>query len=280
MRSPATLNLEQNTSPAISIVIPVFNEERRIQRTLADVWRYFADRSVEILVVDDGSTDGTVSVVEAFAREHPGFRVLPEKHRGKAATVLAGMRAANGNLVAFMDADLATPLQTWEQCELAIAHGAGVAIASREGTGSIRVAEPWYRHVMGRVFNGLVQLLLLPGIHDTQCGFKVFSREALDDILSRQQLYQDAQEVRAARVTAFDVELLYVARKTGYTINVIPVTWQYGDQSKVNPVTDTVQNLMDVLKVKWNDLRGRYDPEPLLEGSVPRDLPKTGPSGD
>ncbi len=252
------MNLEQNTIPAISIVIPVFNEQHRIQRTLEAVSRYFEGRDFEVLVVDDGSSDGTVNIVQDFAARHPGFRVLPEKHRGKAATVLAGMHAARGDLTVFMDADLATPLETWDYCERAIHEGAGVAIASREGVGSSRVAEPWYRHVMGRVFNGFVQLLLLPGIHDTQCGFKVFSRQALDDILARQQLYQEAQEVRSARVTAFDVELLYIARKLGYKIAVIPITWQYGDQSKVNPVTDTVQNLLDVLKVKWNDLRGRY----------------------
>ena len=252
------MNLEPSQSPAISIVIPVFNEERRIQRTLSEVSRYFADHHAEILVVDDGSSDRTVAVVQAFADSHPEFRVMAEKHRGKAATVLAGMQAAKGQLVAFMDADLATPLETWELCERAIAHGAGVAIASREGTGSSRVAEPWYRHVMGRVFNGLVQLLLLPGISDTQCGFKVFSRVALDGILPRQRLYQDAREVRSARVTAFDVELLYIGRKLGHSIAVIPITWQYGDQSKVNPLTDTVQNVLDVLKVKWNDIRGRY----------------------
>ncbi len=247
-----------STPTAISIVIPVFNEAHRISRTLDEVWRYFRDRDAEILIVDDGSTDSTVAMVRAFARDHKGVRVLAEKHRGKAATVLAGLREAEGALVGFMDADLATPLETWEQCSDAIAQGAGVAIASREGIGSIRVDEPWYRHVMGRVFNGLVRWLLLPGIHDTQCGFKVFSREALDDILPRQQLYQDAREVRTARVTAFDVELLYIARKQGHAIAVIPVTWQYGDHSKVNPVTDTIQNVADVLKVKWNDLRGRY----------------------
>lgn len=252
------LNLHMSTSPEISIVIPVFNEAHRIGQTLEEVSRHFRDRNAEILVVDDGSTDATVKLVQAFARDHADVRVLAEKHRGKAATVLAGLSEARGRLVGFMDADLATPLDTWERCQRAIATGAGVAIASREGIGSVRVAEPWYRHVMGRVFNGLVRLLLLPGIHDTQCGFKVFTRDALDDILPRQRLYQDAREVRAARVTAFDVELLYIARKHHHEIAVIPITWQYGDHSKVNPVTDTVQNVIDVLKVKWNDLRGRY----------------------
>lgn len=247
-----------STPPAISIVIPVFNEANRIPRTLEEVWRYFRDRDPEILIVDDGSTDSTVDLVREFAQEHAGVRVLAERHRGKAATVLAGLNEAQGVLVGFMDADLATPLDTWAKCEQAISNGAGVAIASREGIGSIRVDEPWYRHVMGRVFNGLVRILLLPGIHDTQCGFKVFSREALDDILPRQHLYQNAREVRSARVTAFDVELLYIARKHNHDIAVIPITWQYGDHSKVNPLTDTVQNVIDVLKVKWNDIRGRY----------------------
>lgn len=252
------MNLDRSTQPEISVVIPVYNEAHRIERTLIAVCDYFEVRNTEILIVDDGSNDSTVQVVQRFANNHTELRVLAEKHRGKAATVLAGIGQAKGDLIAFMDADLATPLDTWDTCEQAIRDGAGVAIASREGIGSGRVAEPWYRHVMGRVFNGLVQLLLLPGIDDTQCGFKVFSRAAINDILPRQRLYQDAREVRNARVTAFDVELLYIARKYNHDIAVIPITWQYGDHSKVNPVTDTVQNVIDVLKVKWNDLRGRY----------------------
>jgi hypothetical protein len=133
-----------------------------------------------------------------------------------------------------------------------------VAIASREGIGAIRVGEPWYRHVMGRAFNGLVRLLLLPGIHDTQCGFKFFTREAIDQILPRCVLYRDASVVTVARVTAFDVELLYIARRLEFRIDVIPITWTYGTQSKVNAVTDTLQNLRDVLSVRWNGWRGRY----------------------
>ena len=246
------------TTRAISVVIPVFNEARRINRTLSEVWSYFESRDAEILVVDDGSSDNTVDLARAFETTHQGIRVIAEKHRGKAATVLAGLEQSVGELVVFMDADLATPLETWERCEQAIQEGAGVAIASREGIDAVRVAEPWYRHVMGRVFNGLVRLLLLPGIHDTQCGFKVFSRAALADILPRQRLYENAREVRNARVTAFDVELLYIAKKHNHDIAVIPITWQYGDHSKVNPITDTIQNVLDVLKVKWNDVRGRY----------------------
>lgn len=245
-------------SPSVSVVIPVYNEADRILPTLAAVASYFSDRDAEILVVDDGSSDETVAISRAFAANHPEITVIEESHRGKAATVLSGMSAAHGDIIGFMDADLATPLETWEACEVAIASGAGVAIASREGIGADRIGEPLYRHIMGRVFNSIVRLLLLPGIHDTQCGFKFFSRQALHDILPRERLYRNAAVVANARVTAFDVELLYIARLHGHEIAVIPITWQYGVHSKVNPITDTFQNFRDVLKVKLNGLRGRY----------------------
>lgn len=245
-------------SPEISVVIPVYNESQRISRTLAETWEYFKDKNAEILVVDDGSSDHTLTVIESFAQTHPGIVPIAEKHRGKAATVLSGMHRAQGKLVGFMDADLATPLETWERCEKAIENGAGVAIASREGIDSVRVNEPWFRHLMGRVFNRMVQILLLPGIDDTQCGFKVFTRDALDDVLARTQLYANAGEVRTPRVTAFDVELLYIAKKYDHEIAVIPITWEYGEHSKVNPVIDTVHNVIDVLRVKWNSIRGKY----------------------
>lgn len=252
------MSSHSSTTPSISVVIPVYNESHRIQRTLDEVWAFFQNREAELLFVDDGSTDTTVEIIESFASTHTDVTVLAEKHRGKAASVLAGMKHARGSIVGFMDADLATPLETWDRCVEALQSGAGVAIASREGIGSIRVDEPWHRHVMGRVFNRLVQWLLLPGIEDTQCGFKVFSRDALDDILAKQRLYENAEEVRTPRVTAFDVELLYIARKHSHEIAVIPITWHYGDHSKVNPIIDTVHNFLDVLRVKWNSIRGRY----------------------
>lgn len=247
-------------APTVSVVVPVYNESGRVAQSIERIRQYFEHlvSSFEIIVVDDGSTDDTVAKAEAAARGDGVVRVLAEPHRGKASAVLAGMSAARGEIVGFMDVDLATPLETWEASKSALDGGADVAIASREGSGADRVGEPEYRHIMGRIFNGLVRLLLLPGIHDTQCGFKFFSRTAIDDILARQQLYRDAGEVRSPRVTAFDVELLFIARQLGYGIAVIPVTWQYGEQSKVNPVTDTLQNVRDVLMVRFNGWRGAY----------------------
>jgi len=245
----------------LSIVIPVYNEEARIRECLDRVvdWISRRDDRIEVIVVDDGSSDTTLAIARKIATMHPTITVISERHLGKANAVLTGLAAARGTYAGFCDVDLATPLSTWDRCEDALNNGAEVAIASREGVGAIRVGEPWYRHAMGRAFNGLIRMLLLPGIHDTQCGFKFFTREALVTILPRCQLYRAATVVQRPRVTAFDVELLYIARRQRLEIDVIPITWTYGEHTKVNPLTDTLQNLRDVLEVRWNGWRGRYD---------------------
>jgi len=248
-------------NPTLSIVIPVYNEADRIGHSLERLaaWAQARPETIEIIVVDDGSADETVSIATAFSGAYSCVRVIPARHLGKANAVLAGLSHARGAYAGFCDVDLATPLDTWDACKRAFDRGADVAIASREGVDAIRIGEPWYRHAMGRAFNGLVRLLLLPGIHDTQCGFKFFTRRALETILPRHQLYRDATEVSRPRVTAFDVELLYVARRHGLRIEVIPITWTYGEHTKVHPVTDTLQNLRDVLQVRINGWRGLYD---------------------
>ncbi|CAN5812870.1 glycosyltransferase family 2 protein [soil metagenome] len=247
--------------PHLSIVIPAYNESERIARCLEDLiaWTSSREDSIEIIVVDDGSGDNTVEIADRFASSHSTIRVLQAPHLGKANAVLAGLEASKGSFAGFCDVDLATPLTTWDDCRRAFQQGAAVAIASRQGLGANRIGEPWYRHAMGRAFNRLVQLLLLPGIQDTQCGFKFFSRDALTIILPRCRLYRDAEVVSRPRVTAFDVELLHIARRQGLEIAVIPVTWTHGEHTKVNPLTDTLQNLRDVLQVRWNDWRGSYD---------------------
>ncbi len=222
-------------------------------------WTAHRPESIDVIIVDDGSSDDTFAIATARASRHSHLTVMREDHLGKANAVLAGLAAARGAYAGFCDVDLATPLSTWDRCAAAFEGGADVAIASREGAGAIRVGEPWYRHAMGRAFNGLIRLLLLPGIHDTQCGFKFFTREALATILPRCQLYRDATVVQRPRVTAFDVELLAIARRHHLDIAVIPITWTYGEHTKVNPLTDTLQNLRDVLEVRWHGWRGRYD---------------------
>jgi dolichyl-phosphate beta-glucosyltransferase len=252
---------EGSSTPSQSLVIPAYNEASRIRQTLETAWSYLQSQPYvsELLVVDDGSPDQTARIAAEFGSEHPGLRVLSIPHGGKAAAVRAGMLAATGDLIAFSDADLATPLSYLGDFRRAIAEGDDVVIGSREGQGASRIDEPFYRHLMGRVFNLIVRILLLPDLQDTQCGFKLFRREAARTVLEKSRLYCEATtEVRGPRVTAFDVELLVVARRQGYRIRAIPVAWTYGTQSKVNPVRDTLSNLTDVLRVKWNDLRGRY----------------------
>jgi glycosyltransferase involved in cell wall biosynthesis len=247
--------------PSLSLVIPAYNEAARIRQTLQSAWEYLRHHpyETEILLVDDGSPDQTGTIAAAFAEDHPEVRALAIVHGGKAAALRAGMSAATGDLIAFSDADLATPLRYLDEFRQQVIGGDDVVIGSREGQGAVRIDEPVYRHWMGRVFNLIVRLLLLPEIQDTQCGFKMFRREAALDILGRARLYRDSDiPVRGPRVTAFDVELLVVARRLGYRIRAVPVAWTYGTQSKVNPVRDTLHNLADVFRVKWNDLRGRY----------------------
>ncbi len=262
LQSTPSIALHPQTHPTyLTLVIPAFNEADRIESCLEVVttWIEEMDCEIEVLIVDDGSTDGTASVAERYSERNRHVRVLPVPHRGKASAVLAGLVSATGQYAGFCDVDLATPLSTWNDCAHEFDGGAAIAIASREGKGAARIGEPWYRHAMGRAFNGLIRLLLLPGIHDTQCGFKFFTREALDVILPRCRLYEGAAEVSRPRVTAFDVELLYIARRHRMRIGIVPVTWSYGDHTKVNPITDTLQNVTDVLKVRWFGWRGHYD---------------------
>ena len=252
---------ESCTAPVLSFIIPAYNEHDRIGASLATAYALLSQLpySFELLVVDDGSDDDTFASAQSFADEHSAVTVIAIPHAGKAAAVRAGMRQASGSFLLFSDADLATPLSYVAEFVSRARRGADVVIASREGPTAERIGEPHYRHFMGRVFNRLVQLLLLPGIEDTQCGFKLFTQVSAIQILDRTLLYTDAvAQVAGARVTAFDVEMLVIARRLGMSIDVVPVEWTYGTHSKVNPLTDTIMNVRDILQVKFNDLRNKY----------------------
>lgn len=252
---------ELNTKSYLSIVIPTWNEEKRLPQTLQKITSYLQtkDYDAEIIVVDDGSTDNTVQVAQEFAQKFPAVRVICNDHRGKAYTVRTGMLAAQGQYILFTDADGATPIQEVDKLLPFLERGYDVAIASREGAEARRFQEPWYRHFMGRVFNWLVRIIALPGIRDTQCGFKAFRHAAARDLFENMQLYgPQAGPVKGAMLTGFDVEILFMARKWGYQIAEVPVHWYYGTESKVHPLKDSWRNLRDVLRVRWNDIQGRY----------------------
>jgi glycosyltransferase involved in cell wall biosynthesis len=263
---PGGADPTRQAEPSLSLIIPAYNEATRIAGTIREAvaWLDGQTFDTQLIVVDDGSDDATADLADRTLSQLGRGRVLRISHGGKAAAVRAGMLAATCEQIAFSDADLATPLPYLAELRAALAAGCDVAIGSREGAGARRFGEPAYRHVMGRVFNGLVRLLLVPGVHDTQCGFKLFRAEVARALLRRSRLYRDGgQIISGPRVTAFDVELLTIARLNGYRICPVPVIWSYGEGSKVRPARDTWHNVRDVFEVWIAAKRGRYWDESL-----------------
>lgn len=235
----------------LSIIIPAYNEERRLPGTLQTIVDYLARQpyTAEIIVVENGSTDRTADVVREFARQHPNVRLLTSNPRGKGLAVKTGMLAAGGAYRFLCDADLSMPIEELDRFLPPTLNGYQVVIGSREAPGARRYGEPAYRHVMGRAFNWLVKLLAVPGLEDTQAGFKCFTAGVARDVFTRQTM----------EGWGFDVEILFIARKRGHQIVEVPIQWYYKSESRVQPVRDTLNMVRDVLMVRWNDLRGVYD---------------------
>jgi glycosyltransferase involved in cell wall biosynthesis len=263
---------EVDFQPYLSVVIPAYNEEKRLPDTLNKVLSFLEaqDYPAEAIVVDDGSEDGTANIVReqisrrerevsAEIRQKTHLSLLVEPHRGKGATVQAGMLAAQGDYILFSDTDLSTPIDEVVKLLEWLNKGYDVAVGSREGLGARRVNEPFYRHLMGRVFNLLVRVSNGLDLQDTQCGFKAFTYKAAHDLFSRVQLYNaNSKQIKGAMVTGFDVEVLFLAKKQGYKVKEVPVTWYHIKGSKVNPLKDTLKMIRDIVSVRWNDWRGRY----------------------
>jgi dolichyl-phosphate beta-glucosyltransferase len=247
--------------PLLSIVIPAYNEERRLPDTLAAIHAFVTDTQldVEVLVADDGSRDSTAAVVTDYAQTWPSLRLLALDHRGKGFAVRAGALASQGRYVLLCDADLAVPIAEWQRMLPLLESGYDVVIGSREGQGAQREGEPVHRHIMGRVFNGLVRSIVVGNFNDTQCGFKAFRTAVAHDLFQRAQIYgADAPVIEGAAVTAFDVEILYLAVARGYRVAELPVLWHYGEETKVDPIRDAMRNLRDIIRVRWLALRGEY----------------------
>lgn len=233
------------------MLIPAYNEEQRILPTLLRVRDYYARQpySYSVTVVSDGSTDRTDAIVAAFAGEHPEFHLIAyQPNRGKGYAVRKGMLELEGEVLLFMDADLATPIEETEKLLPFMREGADVAIGSRPlKESSLEVRQPWYREFLGRAFNTAVQLLAVKGIHDTQCGFKMFRREAARTIFSRCKL--DG--------FSFDFEALMIARDLGYRIEEVPIRWMHQEGSKVVLLRDGPRMLRDLVKLRLTGKRAR-----------------------
>lgn len=242
------------TSPFLSIVIPAHNEERRLPHSLEQIFSFLEQQAypAEVLVVENGSADRTDAIAQEFARRYPNLRALQVEQRGKGRAVQRGMLEAGGEYRFLCDADLSMPIQEVNRFLPPAMTGFDIAIGSREAPGAIRYHEPGYRHWGGRAINLLIRLLALPGLRDTQCGFKCFRAEVATDIF-RFQTFPGI---------SFDPETLYIARLRGYRIVELPIPWYFDPESRINLLDDTLSLLRDLLAIRRNARRGLYDPTP------------------
>ncbi|HXF94024.1 MAG TPA: dolichyl-phosphate beta-glucosyltransferase [Nitrospiraceae bacterium] len=246
--------------PDLSVVVPAYNEAARILPPLHRLARYLDSHGApyEILVVDDGSRDGTAAAVERFRAGCPAVRLIRlPANQGKGAAVRKGMLEANGRLQLFTDADGATPIEELWRLEQAVIDGADLAIgsrtlASRDPRYTVRAR--WHRSVLGALFNMLVRRAGIAGIADTQCGFKLFRRSVARDLFS----------VASIDGYGFDLELLYVAQRRGYRIAEVPVNWADQPGSKVRVLRDGLRMVRDLFAIRRNDAQGRYAPTESL----------------
>ncbi len=241
---------------SLSVVVPAFNEELRLRRTLERLVRHLRSsrKAFEILVVDDGSDDRTGEITrECAARNEEGMiRLLShETNRGKGFSVRQGVQAAEGELLLMTDADLSTPVTELEKLECALERSSlDIAFGSRAVEGSdIRVHQPWYREGLGKGFNRVVRLLTGLPFRDTQCGFKLFRMSTCRPLFERQQL----------EGFSFDVELLFIARKWGLRMAELPVVWHHSPDSKVRPLTQAPSVVVDLVRLRLNNAKGLYD---------------------
>ncbi len=241
--------------PRYSIVIPAYNERARILPTLESVVSCVRQSGwdAEVIVVNDGSTDTTAALVREFAQTAPEVRLMENpSNRGKGYSVRAGLIHAQGEIVMFTDADLSAPMEEAERLFKAIAEGVDIAIGSRWLASSRQThRQPLYRRLFGRCFNLLTRAVMRLPYADTQCGFKAFTREAAQTVF----------QLMTIERWGFDPEILFIARKRGYRVREVPVSWAHDERSRISYLRDGLQMLEELAIVRWNALLGRYGRE-------------------
>ena len=240
-------------SPFLSVVIPAYNEEYRLPRTLEQIFAFLREQSYasEVLVIENGSSDRTYEIAREFAEHHENLRVFKEEQRGKGNAVKRGMLEAQGEYRFLCDADLSMPIAQINRFLSPQLTEFDIAIGSREAAGAVRYNEPEFRHLGGRLINLAIRLLILPGLQDTQCGFKCFRAEVAEKIFPCQSISG----------WSFDIEVLYIARKYGYQIVEVPIDWYFDVETKLRAVNDALRMLRDIFLIHRNNLRGLYDPQ-------------------
>ena len=239
-------------TPFLSLIIPAYNEEKRLPDTLKQVFEFAARQSytMEVLVVENGSQDKTLQIAQDFAANNPQLRVLQNAQSGKGRAVQQGMLAAKGDYRFMCDVDFSMPVDEINNFLPPALEGYDIAIASRETPGAVRYGEPYYRHLVGRIYNGLIRKLALPDLQDTQCGFKCFKGMVAEDLFPRQTLTG----------WSFDVEILFIAHLLIYKVVEVPIHWHYNPHSKISVLHDSFKMGVDLLTIRRNARRGVYIP--------------------
>ncbi len=234
----------------LSIVIPAYNEEMRLPDTLEKTAAFLQTQpyTYEVLVIENGSTDRTLEIAQSFAERYPFIKAIHEDGRGKGLAVRRGMLEASGQFRFMCDADLSMPIEEVNAFLAPEMGGADIVIGSREAEGAVRYNEPDTRHIGGRFVNLIIRMLALPGLHDTQCGFKMFTADAARVLFPRQTMTG----------WSLDIELLFIARRHGFTIKELGIPWYYADFSHVSPVKDGIQMVIDIFNMWFNALIGKY----------------------
>ncbi len=237
-----------------SIILPAHNEEKRLPAALDKLGAFLRQQSynAEVVVVENGSSDRTLEVAQAYQERLPQLRVIHETGRGKGLAVRRGMLEAKGEYRIFCDVDFSMPVEEINRFIPPALSKVDIAIASREAPGAVRYNEPELRHFIGRGFNTLVRWIALPGLQDTQCGFKCFSAEVAEKVFPKQTI--DGW--------TFDVEVLFAARRMGYKIVEVAVPWYYNADSKVRVLKDSYHMFADLINIRLNARRGLYDTAP------------------
>lgn len=257
-----------------SFIIPAYNESERLATSLPKVFAYIRERQMqaEVIVVNDGSSDDTAEIARSFASRYPQTRLLENPgNRGKGYSVRNGMLHANGDILLFTDADLSSPIYEATKLFAAIDRGAEVAIGSRWLEAGLQTErQPWYRQLYGRLFNLALRMVLGLKYRDTQCGFKAFTRAAAQTVFSRQRVER----------WGFDPELLFLANKFKLRTVEVAVEWAHDHRSKISPIRDGLKMGVEMLAVRWNDLRGLYEhpsttiEEPQIQPAAPAEIAK------
>ncbi len=245
----------------LSIVVPSYNEMANLQKGVLDKVAHFLEKQkyrYEVIIVDDGSTDGSVEFVENFIKDNINFKIIKDNHLGKAGAVTDGVLEARGEYILFADMDQATPIEEIDKLLPPLRNGFDIAIGSRH---SQRKGAPWTRLIMAKGMIFLRTLLIgISGISDTQCGFKMFRHDIAKKLFEKiKNIHKGFKEISGSNVSAgFDIELLYLAQKLGYKIKEVSVNWLYVETRRVNPVRDSIDGLLDLIGIKINSIKGIY----------------------